>query len=247
MRISGRPEIRRGRDARDPSAPHPHRGRGGCAAPGGGLYPGQRILPDTPRMTPTPDPAPVPARDARPGLVATYRRLWPYLWPYGRPDLQRRVFLAFGLLLVAKLVTMVTPFTFKWITDALVAAVGGREGRPHRPLRRADAADRALRRLAHPDGGADAGARRALRQGGDACGAPPCAEDLPAHAPALLALPPRAQDRRPDAGAGARALRHRGIVAPDGADAGADHRRVRPGARRAGLASSTGPTRPSCS
>ena len=74
-------------------------------------------------MTPTPEPAP----DARPGLVATYRRLWPYLWPYGRPDLQRRVFLAFGLLLVAKLVTMVTPFTFKWITDALVAAVGGKE------------------------------------------------------------------------------------------------------------------------
>ena len=74
-------------------------------------------------MTPTPEPAP----DARPGLVATYRRLWPYLWPYGRPDLQRRVFLAFGLLLVAKLVTMVTPFTFKWITDALVAAIGGKE------------------------------------------------------------------------------------------------------------------------
>ncbi|RZK84775.1 MAG: ABC transporter ATP-binding protein/permease, partial [Methylobacterium sp.] len=72
-------------------------------------------------MTRNPEPAP----EARPGLVATYRRLWPYLWPFGRPDLQRRVFLAFGLLLVAKLVTMVTPFTFKWITDALVAAVGG--------------------------------------------------------------------------------------------------------------------------
>lgn len=66
--------------------------------------------------------APVPER---PGLVATYRRLWPYLWPHGRIDLQRRVFLAFGLLLVAKLATMVMPFTFKWATDALVAAVGG--------------------------------------------------------------------------------------------------------------------------
>ena len=41
------------------------------------------------------------------------------------PDLQRRVFLAFGLLLVAKVVTMVTPFTFKWATDALVAVTGG--------------------------------------------------------------------------------------------------------------------------
>jgi ATP-binding cassette subfamily B protein len=48
--------------------------------------------------------------------------LWPYLWPTGRPELQRRVYLAFGLLLIAKGVTMVTPFTFKWATDALVLA-----------------------------------------------------------------------------------------------------------------------------
>lgn len=55
------------------------------------------------------------------GLAATWTKLWPYLWPQGRPDLQRRVFMAFGLLLVAKGVTMVTPFAFKWATDALVA------------------------------------------------------------------------------------------------------------------------------
>jgi ATP-binding cassette subfamily B protein len=55
------------------------------------------------------------------GLAATWTKLWPYLWPQNRPDLQRRVFLAFGLLLVAKGVTMVTPFAFKWATDALVA------------------------------------------------------------------------------------------------------------------------------
>ncbi|KQP61533.1 metal ABC transporter permease [Methylobacterium sp. Leaf466] len=70
------------------------------------------------------------APSARPGLVATYRRLWPYLWPHGRPDLQRRVFLAFGLLMVAKVVTMVTPFTFKWATDALVAIAGAKDGTP---------------------------------------------------------------------------------------------------------------------
>ncbi|MGO4704447.1 ABC transporter ATP-binding protein/permease [Microvirga sp. 2MCAF38] len=64
-------------------------------------------------------PAPKP-----PGLVATITKLWPYLWPHGRADLQRRVFLAFGLLLVAKGVTMVTPFAFKWATDALVAVTG---------------------------------------------------------------------------------------------------------------------------
>src|SRR4051794_35310504 len=66
----------------------------------------------------------------RPGLLATFQKLWPYLWPHGRADLQRRVFLAFGLLLVAKLVTVMTPFTFKWATDALVAATGnGGSGR----------------------------------------------------------------------------------------------------------------------
>ncbi|MGO4388782.1 ABC transporter ATP-binding protein/permease [Microvirga sp. 2YAF29] len=71
----------------------------------------------------------VPAKSAAPrkpgGLADTWSKLWPYLWPHGRKDLQRRVFLAFGLLLVAKGVTMVTPFAFKWATDALVAATGG--------------------------------------------------------------------------------------------------------------------------
>ncbi len=115
---------------------------------------------------------------------------------------------------------------------------GGRRqgrGRAHRPPRRADAADRPLRRLADRHVGADPGARRAVRQGGDARGAAAGAPDLRAHAPPVPALPPGAQDRRPDPGAGARPRRHRGIVAPDGADPGADHRRVRAGARRAGL------------
>lgn len=54
-------------------------------------------------------------------LVTTFSRLWPSLWPHGRVDLQRRVLLAFLLLAVAKAVTMLVPFTFKWATDALVA------------------------------------------------------------------------------------------------------------------------------
>src|SRR3954451_10948194 len=53
------------------------------------------------------------------------RGLAPYVWPSDRPDLQATVILSLGLMLVAKLVTVAMPFTFKWATDALVAAAGG--------------------------------------------------------------------------------------------------------------------------
>ena len=80
-------------------------------------------MPPSPAVSATSAAAPKPN-----GLAATWTKLWPYLWPHGRPDLQRRIFLAFGLLLVAKGVTMVTPFAFKWATDALVAVTGGNSG-----------------------------------------------------------------------------------------------------------------------
>jgi ABC-type transport system involved in Fe-S cluster assembly fused permease/ATPase subunit len=53
-------------------------------------------------------------------LFATMRRLWPFIWPADRRDLQLRVLLAMVLLLAAKLATIAVPFTFKWATDALV-------------------------------------------------------------------------------------------------------------------------------
>ena len=53
------------------------------------------------------------------------RGLAPYVWPSDRPDLQATVAISLGLMLVAKLVTVAMPFTFKWATDALVAAAGG--------------------------------------------------------------------------------------------------------------------------
>ena len=56
---------------------------------------------------------------------ASLRGLAPYVWPSDRPDLQATVVLSLALMLVAKLVTVAMPFTFKWATDALVAASGG--------------------------------------------------------------------------------------------------------------------------
>ena len=52
-------------------------------------------------------------------LWRTVARLWPYIWPSDRPDLQWRVVWATLLLFGAKLATVAVPFTFKWAVDAL--------------------------------------------------------------------------------------------------------------------------------
>jgi ATP-binding cassette, subfamily B, heavy metal transporter len=54
------------------------------------------------------------------GLVSTVRGLWPYIWPEDRADLRMRIVLASIILVVAKLVTVAVPYTFKWVTDSLV-------------------------------------------------------------------------------------------------------------------------------
>ncbi len=59
-------------------------------------------------------------------LLSTLVALWPYLWPKDRRDLQIRVLLSLVLVVIAKLVTVSVPYTFKWATDALVASSGGR-------------------------------------------------------------------------------------------------------------------------
>ncbi|MGE0700696.1 MAG: ABC transporter ATP-binding protein/permease [Hyphomicrobiaceae bacterium] len=60
------------------------------------------------------------------GQLRVLRALAPHVWPHDRPDLQRRVLLSLVLMVAAKLVTVAMPFTFKWATDALVAASGGK-------------------------------------------------------------------------------------------------------------------------
>jgi ABC-type transport system involved in Fe-S cluster assembly fused permease/ATPase subunit len=59
------------------------------------------------------------------GQLRVLEALFPYVWPSDRPDLQATVVLSLLLMLVAKLVTVAMPFTFKWATDALVQAAGG--------------------------------------------------------------------------------------------------------------------------
>jgi ATP-binding cassette subfamily B protein len=68
-------------------------------------------------------PAALPRVSAERGaLAATIRNLWPFIWPADRADLKGRVLLAGLLILIAKIVTLTVPFTFKWATDALNGA-----------------------------------------------------------------------------------------------------------------------------
>ncbi len=53
-----------------------------------------------------------------------FRGLLPLVWPRSRPDLRARVVLAFGVLLIAKLVTVAVPVFYKDATDMLTAAAG---------------------------------------------------------------------------------------------------------------------------
>ena len=52
-------------------------------------------------------------------MFATLRDMWPYMWPSDRPDLKLRVVMALGVLIAAKLITVLVPYTYKWATDAL--------------------------------------------------------------------------------------------------------------------------------
>lgn len=69
-----------------------------------------------------------------PEHLRVLKGLVPYVWPSERPDLQLAVALSLGLMLLAKLVTVAMPFTFKWATDALVAASGGKLSGQATPL-----------------------------------------------------------------------------------------------------------------
>ncbi len=60
-----------------------------------------------------------------PSRLRALRALMPHIWPHNRPDLQRTVALSLALMLLAKIVTVLMPYTYKWATDALVAASGG--------------------------------------------------------------------------------------------------------------------------
>ncbi|MFN7167767.1 MAG: ABCB family ABC transporter ATP-binding protein/permease [Pannonibacter sp.] len=56
---------------------------------------------------------------------ATLVALWPYIWPADRPDLKMRVVWAVLALVVAKIVTVFSPYFFAWASDALTGETAG--------------------------------------------------------------------------------------------------------------------------
>ncbi len=51
--------------------------------------------------------------------LGALKNLWPYMWPSERPDLKLRVAWAGVFLVVAKIITVMVPYFYKWATDAL--------------------------------------------------------------------------------------------------------------------------------
>jgi ATP-binding cassette subfamily B protein len=51
----------------------------------------------------------------------TLKELLPHLWPHGRTDLKARVVIALAALVISKIVTVWTPYAFKYATDSLTA------------------------------------------------------------------------------------------------------------------------------
>ncbi len=132
----------------------------------------------------------------------TLKQLLPYLWPHGRTDLKLRIAAAMLALVLSKIVTVATPYAFKYATDALTAAGGTAAVAVSVPLflvlaygvGRVMMVALAQIRDAH------------LRQGRPACRARSGDPHLPPSACTVAQVPSRAPHRRPVAH---RLARHR--------------------------------------
>ena len=81
-----------------------------------------------PPLPPSPFDGALDRRKRDGSLFRVLQGLMPYVWPSTRPDLRRRIYLAFALMIAAKLITVCVPFAFKWATDAV-----SRESHTHAP------------------------------------------------------------------------------------------------------------------
>ncbi|MEF2071006.1 ABCB family ABC transporter ATP-binding protein/permease [Consotaella aegiceratis] len=62
--------------------------------------------------------------------LSTLRNLWPFMWPADRPDLRARVLWASVFLVLAKVLTVLVPYFYKWATDSLDGSNTARDWLP---------------------------------------------------------------------------------------------------------------------
>lgn len=80
-------------------------------------------IPKTPEDKPT-------VSAERGATLSTIANLWRYMWPAGRPDLKLAVVYAFAVLIIAKVITVMVPYTYKWATEALTGELDNGLGLP---------------------------------------------------------------------------------------------------------------------
>ncbi len=88
----------------------------------------RRANPHSPSSGPNSGPASAKVSADDGSTMTTLANLWPYIWPEGRADLKLRVIWAVLALVVAKLVTVVSPYFFAWASDALTGETMGLPG-----------------------------------------------------------------------------------------------------------------------
>jgi ATP-binding cassette subfamily B protein len=53
-------------------------------------------------------------------LSTAWTQLWYYVWPRDQVRLRRRIYWALVFLVLAKIVTIIIPYSFKWVTEAMI-------------------------------------------------------------------------------------------------------------------------------
>ena len=53
-------------------------------------------------------------------MLHTFKSLIIYIWPTNRNDIKFRIILAIFILIIAKVLTVLVPYTYKWATDGIV-------------------------------------------------------------------------------------------------------------------------------
>ena len=53
-------------------------------------------------------------------MTNDYKKIFEYIWPSGRNDIKARIFIALGVLILAKIITVLVPYFYKWATDSVL-------------------------------------------------------------------------------------------------------------------------------